>query len=216
MRENIVLFDMDDTLIKGDSILKFMLFFIKKKPQKIFSYIALIPYFILFLFKIIKNQKIKERIATIFKDIEVDELSQIGLEFANSIIPKLYFNYALETIKKHKENKDYLVLITASFSFYAEHIANNLGFDLCLGSDLWRLENKYTGYLYGKNCYKEEKRYRLLVEGIRNAKYAYSDSISDLPLFEFAEKKICVNPKKDLKEFAEKNKEHGFSIVYWS
>ena len=216
MRENIILFDMDDTIIKGDSILKFMLFFIQKKPQKIFSYIALIPYFILFLLKIIKNQKIKERIATIFKDIEVDELSEIGLQFANSIIPQLYFNDALETIKKHKENKEYLVLITASFSFYAEHVANNLGFDLCLGSDLWRLENKYTGYLYGKNCYKKEKQYRLYVEGIRSAKSAYSDSISDLPLFEFAENKICVNPKQNLKKYAEKNSEYGFSIVNWS
>ena len=41
------------------------------------------------------------------------------------------------------------------------------------------------------------------------------DSISDLPLFEFADTKVCVNPDKRLKSHALNNKDKGFIIVNW-
>ena len=73
--------------------------------------------------------------------------------------------------------------------------------------------------MYGKNCYGKAKRYRLFTEQLfPNYSYkniAYSDSISDLPLFNFADTKICVNPDKRLKEHALKNKDKGFIIAEW-
>ena len=109
-------------------------------------------------------------------------------------------------------------MVTASFELYAKFIAKNLGFDKCMGTELWTFRGKFTGYMYGKNCYGTAKRYRLFTEHIfPNYKYkniAYSDSISDLSLLNFAETKICVNPNNNFRKYILNNKE-GFLIVKW-
>ena len=55
----IAFFDLDKTIIKKDSIIPFMIFYLKKNPKSIIYYIRLIPYLILFFLKIIDNNKIK-------------------------------------------------------------------------------------------------------------------------------------------------------------
>jgi len=218
-KHNTVFFDLDDTIIKGDSIVKFMAFYLKRNPSKIFIYISLIPYFILFMLHIVKNKKMKERIAKIFEHETIDNLSKVGLEFVNTVISKCYYSYALEEIKKCKEKGYTLVLITASFEFYALHIASKLGFDKCIATKLWTNNNIYTGHIYGRNCYGIEKKHRLHMEGYIHGQEsniaAYSDSISDLPLFKFAKERVCVNPKSCLSKYALKHKDEGYVIVDW-
>lgn len=213
----IAFFDLDKTIIKKDSIVPFMIFYLKKNPKSIIYYIKLIPYFILFFFKIIDNNKIKYKIASIFKNITVEFGENIGKEFADSIIPNLYYKDALNEIEKLKSQGYNLIMITASFELYAKFIAKNLGFDKYMGTELWTFRGKFTGYMYGKNCYGAAKRYRLFTEHIfPSHKYkniAYSDSISDLPMLNFAETKICVNPNNEFKKYALNNK--GFVIVEW-
>ena len=173
---------------------------------------------ILFFLKIIDNNKIKYEIASIFRNITIEFGEKIGKEFADSIIPNLYFKDALEEIKKLKSKGYTLIMVTASFELYAKFIAKNLGFNKCMGTELWTFRGKFTGYMYGKNCYGAAKRYRLFTEHIfPNHKYkniAYSDSISDLPLLNFAETKICVNPNNKFRKYILNNKE-GFLIVKW-
>lgn len=213
----IAFFDLDKTIIKKDSIVPFMIFYFKKNPKSAIYYIRLIPYFILFFLKIIDNNIIKYKIASIFRNITIECGENIGREFANTIIPNLYYKDALEEIKKLKNKSYTLIMVTASFEIYAKFIAENLGFDKCMGTELWKFRDKFTGYMYGKNCYGPAKRYRLFTESIfpshKHKNIAYSDSISDLPLFNFAETKICVNPDSKLREYALKNE--GFSIANW-
>ncbi|KLI50613.1 HAD family hydrolase [Brachyspira hyodysenteriae] len=212
-------FDLDKTILNKDSIFPFMMFYLKKNPSSIMHYIALIPYFLLFCLKIIDNQSIKYQIAHIFKNIDIEFGDEIGKEFADEIVPKLYYKDALDEIKKLKNQGYTLILVTASFEIYAKYIAENLGFDRCMGTELWTFRGKYTGYMYGKNCYGKAKRYRLFTEHFfphhSDKNIAYSDSISDLPLFDFADTKVCVNPDNRLKEHALKNKDKGFTIVNW-
>ena len=212
----IAFFDLDKTIIKKDSIIPFMIFYLKKNPKSIIYYIRLIPYLILFFLKIIENNKIKYEIASIFRNITIEFGEKIGKEFADSIIPKLYFKDALEEIKKLKSKGYTLIMVTASFELYAKFIAKNLGFDKCMGTELWTFRGKFTGYMYGKNCYGAAKRYRLFTEHIfhKYKNIAYSDSISDLPLLNFAETKICVNPNNNFRKYILNNKE-SFLIVKW-
>ncbi len=215
----IAFFDLDKTIIKKDSIVPFMFFYLKKNPKSFIYYIRLIPYFILFLFKIIDNSKIKYEIAHIFKNIPIEFGYSIGEEFANTVVPSLYYNDAIKEINKLKEEGYKLIMVTASFEIYAKFIGKNLGFDRVMGTELWIFRDKYTGFMYGKNCYNEAKRHRLFTEGIFkkdiSQNIVYSDSISDLPFFAFAAKKVCVNPDKKLREYAINNKEKNFSIVEW-
>ena len=215
----VAFFDLDKTILSKDSIFPFIKFYLMRNPKSILYHIALIPYFLLFILRIIDNQSIKYKIAHIFKNIDIEFGDKIGEDFANTIIPKLYYQDALREINKLKNEGYILVLVTASFEIYAKYIAKNLGFNKIMGSELWTFRGKYTGYMYGKNCYGVAKIFRLFTEGFfpkyKYKNIAYSDSISDLPLFNFADTKICVNPDKKLKEYAIKNKDDGFIILNW-
>ena len=76
----IAFFDLDKTIIKKDSIIPFMIFYLKKNPKSIIYYIRLIPYLILFFLKIIDNNKIKYEIASIFRNITIEFGEKIGKE----------------------------------------------------------------------------------------------------------------------------------------
>ncbi len=212
-------FDLDKTILNKDSILPFMIFYLKKNPSSIIHYIALIPYFLLFCLRIINNESIKYKIAHIFTNIDIEFGDAVCKEFADYVIPSFYYKDALEEISRLKNQGYTLIMVTASFEIYAKYIAENLGFDRCMGTELWTFRGKYTGYMYGKNCYGFAKRYRLFTEHFfpkhSDKNIAYSDSISDLYLFDFADIKVCVNPDKRLKDYALKNKDKGFTIVNW-
>ncbi len=214
----IAYFDLDKTIIRKDSIFPFLLFFAKKRKHK-YPYLIFIGICaLLYRIKIIKNQKMKEISSGIFKNETVEGLDEISKEFVSTFIEPLYFKDALIEIQEHKKNGVKLIMVTASYVYYAKYIAEKLGFDLCIGSELWRHGDKYTGKLYGKNCYAIEKRYRLRVLGYRELmekeSYAYSDSITDIPLLEFATYKICVSPDKKLAKYAAEHED--YKIVNWS
>lgn len=217
--KTVAYFDFDKTIIDRDSIVPFLFFYLKKYPKKIITLISIVSFFILFVLKIIDNQKIKERISRLFKNMDIKDIDVLSKEFVDNIIPKYYYKDALKQIDHHKQNGDTLVLITASYELYIKFVAKNLGFDKYMATELWKFRGRYTGYLYGKNCYKKEKRFRLLSEGFRDTdakgRYAYSDSISDLNMFNFAEYKVCVNPDKKLDRYAKENSDIGFSIAKW-
>ena len=214
----IAFFDLDKTIIKRDSIFPFLLFFTKKRVHK-YPYLIFIGFCsLLYKLHFIKNQKMKEIVSAIFKNETVTSLDIVSKEFVDTYVKGLYYQDALTEIENHKKNNVKLIMVTASYIFYAKYIAEHLGFDLCVGSELWRHKDTYTGKLYGKNCYNIEKKYRLWILDYRELtdadSYAYTDSITDLPLLAFATKKICVNPDKKLAEYALKNE--NYAVVNWN
>ncbi len=161
----------------------------------------------------------KEIVSGIFKNETIESLDNISKQFVDTHIEDLYYSDALAEIERHKQNDVKLVMITASYVYYAKYIAEKLGFDLCIGSELWYHNGIYTGKLYGKNCYAIEKRFRLWALGYRELtekdSYAYSDSVTDLPLLAFATNKICVNADKKLKKHALENSDDNYKLVSW-
>lgn len=214
-----IFFDLDKTIIKKDSLVPFIIFYVSKRPLRIFYFLFILLCALLYKIKIIGNQKIKEIVSGIFKNESVSNMSELALMFVEKYIPSLYYQNAIEAIGNHKKKGDRIIMVTASYLFYAEHIAKKLGFDKCIASELWRHGHIYTGRLYGKNCHGIEKRHRLLSEGFREnegaASFAYSDSHSDLPLFKFAAAKICVNPDDKLYKYAKAHFSEGYNIVRW-
>lgn len=216
----IAYFDLDKTILKTDSIFPFLMFFLKKRKNKYLYFIFIGLCSLLYRLQIIKNQKMKEIVSGIFKGETIESLDDISKEFVDNHIKELCYKDALNEIKKLKNNNTKLIMVTASYVYYAKYIAQYLGFDECIGCELWYHNGIYTGKLYGKNCYNMEKRYRLYTLGYRELSqsdsYAYSDSITDLPLLEFATNKICVNPDKKLMKYALENKDKNFMVVNWS
>jgi HAD superfamily hydrolase (TIGR01490 family) len=109
-----------------------------------------------------------------------------------------------------------LLLITASNSFIAEPIAQLLRIPNLICTKIKREGEAYTTEIDGIPAFREGKVQRLeqwLDETGQNLKgsWGYSDSHNDLPLLSRVEHPVAVMPDYVLRSYAQK---HGWKIIY--
>lgn len=122
---------------------------------------------------------------------------------------------AREVIEAHRKAGDRIVLATAAADFIADRIATGLGFDQVISTRVARGEAGRTApALIGANCYGEEKlaRVEAELEGGRPVT-VYTDHVSDLPLMNWADTAVAVNPSAGLARAARKR---GYVIADWT
>jgi HAD superfamily hydrolase (TIGR01490 family) len=111
-------------------------------------------------------------------------------------------------VEKHRAAGDELAIVTASNSFISRPIAERFRISTLHAIELERAGNRYTGRVLGTPTFREGKVVRLLewlqetgetLEG----SYFYSDSHNDLPLLQWVENPVAVDPDPVLRVFAE-------------
>jgi HAD superfamily hydrolase (TIGR01490 family) len=136
------------------------------------------------------------------------ELEALHQEFMAVHIEPLMLPKAQALVQKHRDRGDHLLIITATNGFVTRPIAARLGIDDILASEPEILDGRYTGNCVGTPCFQVGKITRLnewlatrdvsLVDS-----YFYSDSINDLPLLEQVENPVAVDPDDRLRSIAE-------------
>ena len=187
-----IIYDFDKTIYSKETSMAFMFFFLKRHRY-------LIPKFILnltiILFNIKDLKKVKNIFFSIFKGMDIE--NDINLFWEKEM--KNIYPYFFEEIKENRKDADLLILISASPDFLLEPIYKKLGFDILIST-------KYSNFtLIGKNCKKDEKLKRLNELGSFDVLCFYSDSLSDLPLFNIAKKKISINKGNKVLGLPKKN-----------
>lgn len=187
-----IIYDFDKTIYSKETSMAFMFFFLKRHR-------SLIPKFILnltiILFNIKDLKKVKNIFFSIFKGMDIE--NDINLFWEKEM--KNIYPYFFEEIKENRKDADLLILISASPDFLLEPIYKKLGFDILIST-------KYSNFtLIGKNCKKDEKLKRLNALGTFDVLCFYSDSLSDLPLFNIAKKKISINKGNKVLGLPKKN-----------
>jgi len=106
-----------------------------------------------------------------------------------------------------------IVIATASFAFYARFIAAALSFDRVIATgSVWENARLRTR-IGGGNCYGAAKAAMVAVAcpGVRFVS-AYSDHVSDVPLFAMADEPVAVSPSRSLRRLA---MAQGWRAVDW-
>jgi HAD superfamily hydrolase (TIGR01490 family) len=212
---NLAIFDLDNTLLDGDSDYNWGLYLVKKgyldegeykeQNQKFFEEYQVgkldIFAFAEFQFRFLKNNTRKF-------------LNDIRSDYINEIIKPMILKKAVDLVNQHKEAGDRLLIITATNSFITKPIGELFGIDELIGTDPEENEGEFTGKVKGTPSFKEGKVTRLFDWlGEKNLKLAdfektffYSDSQNDLALLEVVTNPVVVNGDKILLEKAqEKN-----------
>lgn len=119
----------------------------------------------------------------------VQELDLLHRQFMREYIQPMRQYKADALLRQHRERGDFLLIITATNRFITAPIARALGVDDLLATDPELQGNRYTGRVKGVPCYREGKVERLRqwledTEQTLEDSYFYSDSINDLPLLE--------------------------------
>ena len=136
-------------------------------------------------------------------------LEALHAEFMQTVITPMRLKKAEELLDWHRSRGDYLLIITSTNGFITEPIAKAMGVDDIMATDAERIDGRYTGQMTGTPCYQEGKVSRLkewlqTYEGDLKDGWFYSDSINDLPLLMVVDNPVAVDPDEPLK--AEANK----------
>lgn len=128
---------------------------------------------------------------------------------AEEILPRLPAT-ARALVDSHRRAGHTLVLTTASNRVIAEHTATELGFVQCLSTDLALTNGVFTGEVCGTPNMRDGKLARMqawlreqgLPENALDSAWFYSDSINDLPLLSAVGHPVAVNPDSQLLQHA--------------
>ena len=121
-----------------------------------------------------------------------------------------------DAIKHHQDQGHAIVGITATSDFITAPIFRAFGITEIIATNAEVVDGKYTGKVTGVPCYQTGKLTRLdqWLDGRQvDESWAYSDSINDRFLLEYATHAIAVNPDDRLEQLAN---EKGWKIEDWS
>lgn len=138
------------------------------------------------------------------------QLDQWHQQFMQEFIRPIRLPKADALLKTHRDNGDYLLIITATNQFITEPIASCLGVDHILATVPEFIDGAYTGKALGTPCFQHGKVTRLK-EWLKQTthslddSYFYSDSHNDLPLMELVTHPVAVDPDESLRQHAQNN-----------
>ena len=204
----LALFDLDNTLIAGDSDHGWGEFLVGKKIVDADYYKQMNDQF----YQDYQNGQLDMSAYLEFSlaplgKLSYAELKQLHSQFMVEVIEPLWLTKAETLLQKHRDSGDTLMIITSTNRFVVEPICNKLNVEHLIATELEQQNDQYTGQVSGIPSYKEGKVTRLnqwleQSDLTMAGSSFYSDSINDLPLLEIVDHPVAVDPCPQLREVA--------------
>lgn len=220
---NLALFDLDMTLLNVDSDHSWGEFLCQNDlVDKVYYKQMNDKFYQDYIAGVLDATEYNEFVAKFLKTKSLSELAIYQQNYLETWIKPNMRPLGLKQINSHKQNGDTVVIISATNDFVVLPIAKLFGVDNqhTIATRLEVTDGGYTGKVLGQPNFKEGKIFHLqrFIEQKQKAGVvfdqliAYSDSKNDLPLLEFADIAICVNPDEMLKAHAT---DKGWDVVDW-
>jgi HAD superfamily hydrolase (TIGR01490 family) len=151
-------------------------------------------------------ERMREYLSAMCAGWDVQQVKDIVAETLHDLIDPMVYAEAAELIEDHHEAGRDVVIVSTSGAEVVEPIGEMLGADQVVATQMEIVDGRYTGeigsYVYGPA--KAEAVRRLAVsEGYDLARsFAYSDSVTDLPMLEAVGHPCAVNPDRALRKAA--------------
>ena len=205
----LAIFDLDNTLISGDSDHSWGEFLVseqrvdaqqfkKTNDQFYADYVA--GSLDIFAYLEFSLQPLAE--------MSMAELAELHQRFMQQVIEPMQLTKSQALLQHHRDAGDRLLIITSTNRFIVEPICHSLGVTELLATDAQIVDGRYSGKVEGVPTYKEGKVVRLNVwlkeqSETLEGSWFYSDSINDLPLLLEVDHAVAVDPCPALQEVAE-------------
>lgn len=161
-----------------------------------------------------QTERMREYLSTLVTGWPVHQVREIVDEALHENIDPVVYAEALELIRSHQAAGIDVIIVSASGSEVVEPIARLLRVDQVIATRLVEEDGKYTGeidyYAYGPEKARAVEKLALEHNYDLAASWAYSDSITDVPLLEAVGHPYAVNPDRALRRTAT---ERGWPIL---
>lgn len=194
----LVVFDLDGTLTRHDTLLPYLGGFALRHPRRWPRLWRLLPAALDYLMRGRDRGRLKARVIRAVMGGEdrrtVDAWSETFVQRLNP--SRTFHAAALAALAAHRSKGDRLVLLSASPDLYVPRIGRRLGFERTVCTEVRFEGERLEGSLLTANRRGEEKvaclaALRALYPGHRVV--AYGNSASDLPLLAQADRGVLVN-----------------------
>ena len=207
----LVLFDLDNTLLAGDSDFEWAQFLIQRGVLDRELYEA-------------RNQTFYEQYKAgtldihAFLDFQLKPLARHPraqldawhADFMQQKIRPIMTLAAQQLVQRELQSADLLAIVTATNSFVTAPIARAFGIDHLIATEPEQVNGEYTGKVSGTPSFREGKITRLHdwlnAQGKTLSDFSeswfYSDSLNDLPLLECVTNPVAVDPDDTLRAIA--------------
>ena len=132
-------------------------------------------------------------------------------DFIDTVIKPMVETGKPNLVKQHRDSGDTLVIITATNDFITQPIADLFEVETLIATQAEIVDHQYTGKVTGTPCFQTGKITRLnqwlSTQTIdMTHSWFYSDSINDLPLLDIVDNPVAVTPDDKLRAHAEHKK----------
>lgn len=204
----LAIFDLDNTLIAGDSDYSWGEFLVRHNQVDPERYRAMNEKF----YRDYEEGRldIHEYLAFALRplaEIPPETLAALHRQFMEEVVAPMWLPRAVALLQQHRARGDYLLVITSTNRFVVDPICQKLGVDDLIATEPAADDRGYTGEVAGIPAFREGKVARLrqwLEEngGSLEGSCFYSDSINDLPLLEIVDSPVAVDPDAALARIA--------------
>jgi HAD superfamily hydrolase (TIGR01490 family) len=154
-----------------------------------------------------RMDRAKEGMLALTKGWSREEVEQVVREALEEVVDPYIYQEALDLIALHQALGRRVYIVSSSPEEVVRPLAERLGVQEVIATRAETVDGRYTGNLEFY-CYHELKA-RRIVEVAKEQEidlagsFAYSDSITDLPMLEAVGNPVAVNPDRELRRVAE-------------
>lgn len=212
----LAIFDLDNTLIAGDSDYLWGEYMVENRIVEESSYRRRNALF----YEDYQRGQLDSEVYLKFaleplSKYTIEELYRWRRDFVKTCIEPIIVAGAAKLLHQHRAQQHSLLIVSATNLFITEPIAAMLEVPVVLSTEPEIIANRYTGRYLGTPTYKEGKVTALQqwLDETGNSlegSYFYSDSITDISLLERVETPVAVNPDTELESIA---RQRGWEIL---
>lgn len=216
---NLALFDLDNTLLAGDSDYEWGQFLVDRGVLDREAYEAQNKAY--YDQYVAGTLDIHEYLGFALRPLAEhtgEDLARWHADFMRSRIVPMIGNPARDLVRGHLDAGDLCAIVTATNSFVTTPIASEFGVPHLIATEPERRGGRFTGRVAGTPCFREGKIQRveawlaaqgLALQGFVRSTF-YSDSHNDMPLLERVNFPVAVDPDPQL---AAEARVRGWAVI---
>ncbi len=210
MARSLAFFDLDGTLVVGQTTLLLVKFLRKVGIVSRTFLVGTGLWFLLYKAGLIRvSARSREKGAGVFEGLSEVEVEKLMTRFTEEVLVPRFHPAATAALAKHLAEGDRVVIVSAALEPIVKALSARLDVPDYVGTGCEIVGGRYSGRLTGANPHAEEKvRFALAYMTECGADpsdcWAYADHDTDLALLESVGHPVAVNPRAELRKAAER------------
>lgn len=131
------------------------------------------------------------------KGISKVDIEKYAVDFTNTVVEERLNKAVIDRLILHVKNNDVVILNSGGFEPYLTYFTRKYRINHCFSTRFQYANNLFTGKMDGNDCLGIEKVKRMHEADLLKVRYlniyVYSDSVTDIPMFNLATHKVVVS-----------------------